>query len=374
MVDDAAAERYDSFVSYAHDNEARAIEYLKAIAQSGCSLATVRNKGGNNLLHHAVHSGMFDAVKYCVDSGVNPEQMNDSAKTPLDVADDYKKFRGVFRDIYEYLGSVSTGMAWVSPKQEELGTEAAAHDPAEPPHHHRPGFAAEKMGSHARVFVFAQGSRMEKKLELSFTSQWCPCALELEDMVFSAHVELRGSNGSHQIIPLASSVAAAKKWTHTADGSPIVEIHASPAESPNDRTSCDPAGPHKRPRLGGNYMFDQGVQTRGPRQCFSELDGVSTGRLAPNLTHRLLVPGCSSGDAVVNDVYRLYTDMFSLGRDILIDSITSSSAGPVDFGDFRTIAVFGCDDGLPPGVLGSATVRVHKSAAVLEILLSLIHI
>lgn len=368
MVEDAAAERYECFVSYAHDNEARAIEYLKGVAQSGCSLATVRNKAGNNLLHHAVHSGMFEAVKFCVDSGVNPEQMNDSAKTPLDVADDYKKFRGVFRDIYDYLGSVSTGMAWVSPKQDEAGTDDA-RETAELPHH-RPGFAAEKMASHARVFVFAQGARMEKKLELSFTSQWCPCALELEDMVFSAHVELRGSNGSHQIIPLAVNVAAEKRWTHTADGSPIEEAHDVTPESPTDRTVSDAGGPYKRPRLGGigSYMFEQGVQTRGPRQCFSELDGVPTGRLAPNLTHRLLVPGCSSADPVVNDVYRLYTDMFSLGRDILIDSITSSSAGPVDFSDFRTIAIFGCDDGLPPGVLGSATLRVHKASAVLEIL------
>jgi len=57
-----------------------------------------------------------------------------------------------------------------------------------------------------------------------------------------------------------------------------------------------------------------------------------------------------------------------VAADILIDSITSSTIGPVDFGYFRTIAVMATSAGLPSGVLGSATIRVHKESLVLEIL------
>ena len=39
-------------------------------------------------------------------------------QTAVDIANDYKKFRGVFRNIYEYLRSVSTGMAWVGPRED----------------------------------------------------------------------------------------------------------------------------------------------------------------------------------------------------------------------------------------------------------------
>ena len=126
-------------------------------------------QAGNNLLHHAVHSGMFEAVKFCVEKGVNPEQMNDSAQTAVDIADDYKKFRGVFRDIFEYLGSVSTGVAWVGPKDATDSEAASQH----------PGFGAAKMGAEARVFVFARGKRHSKKLEISFTSQWYYLTLDL---------------------------------------------------------------------------------------------------------------------------------------------------------------------------------------------------
>ena len=96
-------ELFTSFLMESRKGDAAATAYLKKLLKRGVQLTTVHDTRNNSLLHQAAARGCAQAAQLLLQHGLDVTAMNNQAKTPLAIAEDFRKYGAHYKAVYAVL-------------------------------------------------------------------------------------------------------------------------------------------------------------------------------------------------------------------------------------------------------------------------------
>lgn len=118
---------FQTFLHNSRKKDVAATACLNSFIARGIKLKDVRDKNNNTLLHQAASRGCPGAARILLEHGSDPMALNNVAKTPISVSDDFKKYGTGYKAVHALLADPPPVMAVLPSSQQESGEEAGAH-------------------------------------------------------------------------------------------------------------------------------------------------------------------------------------------------------------------------------------------------------